>query len=130
MNLKITHIKYLTAIVGILYSTISFGQANNTGTTIKDSVKIYTENDIYRLTTVPIPQGIFLEVGGMTVLPTGSLAVSTRRGEVWIIDKPAMKNRQQATYSLFAQGLHEPFGLNHIKADLYAAQCSEFPGLR
>lgn len=130
MNLKINHIKYLTVIVGILYSTISFGQNNNTSATANDTVKIYTENDIYRLTTVPIPQGIFLEVGGMTFLPSGSLAVSTRRGEVWIIDNPSMKNRKQPTYRLFAQGLHEPLGLNYIKGDIYAVQRSELTRLR
>lgn len=131
MNLKINYIKYLTVIVGVLYSTISFGQNNNTNnSTANDTVKIHTENDIYRLSTVPIPQGILLEVGGMTFLPSGSLAVSTRRGEVWIIDNPSMKNRKQPTYRLFAQGLHEPLGLNYIKGDLYAVQRSELTRLR
>jgi len=131
MNLKISYIKYLTVLAGVLYSMVSLGQSNNTGnSTVNDSVKIYTENDIYRLTTVPIPQGIFLEVGGMGFLPSGSLAVSTRRGEVWIIDNPSMKNRMQPTYRLFAQGLHEPLGLNYINGDMYAVQRSELTRLR
>jgi uncharacterized cupredoxin-like copper-binding protein/glucose/arabinose dehydrogenase len=131
MSLKINHTKCLAVLVGIFYSAISFGQDNNIGNAaINDSVKIYTENDIYRLTTVPIPQGVFLEVGGMTFLPSGSLAVSTRRGEVWIIDNPSMKNRKYPTYRLFAQGLHEPLGLNYIRGDIYAVQRAELTRLR
>ncbi|TCK82628.1 plastocyanin/azurin family copper-binding protein [Albibacterium bauzanense] len=130
MNLKINYIKYL-AVIGVLYSTISFGQNNSiNNSTANDTVKIYTENDIYRLSTVPIPQGLLLEVGGMTFLPSGSLAVSTRRGEVWIIDNTSMKDRRQPTYRLFAQGLHEPLGLNYIKGDIYAVQRSELTRLR
>lgn len=42
-----------------------------------------TENDYYRIVTIPIPENIEMEVGGMAVLPNGDLGVSTRRGEVW-----------------------------------------------
>ncbi len=131
MDLNIPNMKYLAVLVGIFCSSIGLGQGTEVAESAKtDSVRIYTENDIYRLRTVPIPQGIFLEVGGMTFLPSGSLAVSTRRGEVWIIDNPSMKNGLKPTYRLFAQGLHEPLGLNYIKGDLYLAQRSELTRLR
>ncbi len=95
-----------------------------------DTNKVFTENDYFRIQTVPIPQGIFLEVGGMTAVSEGSIAVSTRRGEVWMIDNPYMKNGLKPTYRLFAQGLHEPLGLNYIRGDLYLAQRSELTRLR
>lgn len=127
MNRNNNYIKYLTILISILFFEISLGK---TPIIYQDSVKIYTENDIYKITNIPIPQGVFLEVGGMTFLPNGSLAITTRRGEVWFIDNPSMKNGKAPSYRLFAKGLHEPLGLNYIKGDLYLAQRSELTRLR
>lgn len=88
------------------------------------------EDVIYPIRTVAIPQGLMLEVGGMAFLPNDALAVSTRRGEVWIIHNPYMKNGQLPQYRLFARGLHEVLGLAYIKGDLYATQRSELTRLR
>ena len=107
----------------------SRGQAG-TAANANDAGKVLTENDYFRIQTVPIPQDILLEVGGMTPLTEGTLAISTRRGEVWMIDNPYMKNGLKPTYRLFARGLHEPLGLNYIKGDLYAVQRSELTRLR
>jgi glucose/arabinose dehydrogenase/azurin len=95
----------------------------------KDSVKSQKEEDFYTINTVPIPQNIALEVGGMALLPNDALAVSTRQGEVWIITNPYGKNGQLPHYRLFAQGLHEALGLNYIKGDLYLTQRSELTRL-
>lgn len=70
-----------------------------------------TENDYYRIVTLPIPENISLEVGGLAVLPDGRLAASTRRGEVWMISNPYLKGSGQPTFKRFAHGLHEPLGL-------------------
>ena len=40
-----------------------------------------TEEDYYRMVTIPTPEGVLLEVGGLTTLPDGRIALSTRRGE-------------------------------------------------
>jgi azurin/glucose/arabinose dehydrogenase len=88
------------------------------------------EDDFYQIVSLPIPEDIALEVGGMCFLPNDKLAVSTRHGEVWIISNPYMKNGLQPTYHLFAQGLHEALGLNYIKGDLYLTQRSELTRLR
>jgi glucose/arabinose dehydrogenase len=133
MNIKVNLLKSLVFLVLFFCSSIIYGKKENTITksdSVSKPVKIYTENDIYQLRTIPIPQGIFLEVGGMTFLPSGSLAVATRRGEVWIIDNPSMKNGLKPTYRLFAQGLHEPLGLNYINGDIYSVQRSELTRLR
>jgi azurin len=89
-----------------------------------------TEEDYYRIVTLPIPEGISLEVGGMTSLPDGRLAVSTRRGEVWLIGNPYMTGSRQPTYKRFATGLHEPLGLLYrtagpYKGELFATQRGE-----
>ena len=70
-----------------------------------------TEDDYYRLVTLPIPEEIKLEVGGLAPLPDGRLAVCTRRGEVWIIGNPYMQGSRVPTYKKYASGLHEPLGL-------------------
>lgn len=84
-----------------------------------------TESDYYQIVDIPIPDNIELEVGGMDVLPDGSLAVCTRRGEVWIIEDPA----GEAEYSLFAEGLHEPLGLTWRDGSIYVTQRPEITRL-
>ena len=70
-----------------------------------------SEEDYYRILTLPIPEDIKLEVGGLAPLPDGRLAVCTRRGDVWIIGNPYMQGSRVPTYKKFASGLHEPLGL-------------------
>lgn len=69
------------------------------------------EEDYYRIVTLPIPEDIKLEVGGLAPLPDGRLAACTRRGEVWIIGNPYMQGSRVPTFKKFASGLHEPLGL-------------------
>ena len=70
-----------------------------------------TEEDYYRIVTMPIPEEIKLEVGGLAPLPDGRLAACTRRGDVWIIGNPYMQGSRVPTFKKFASGLHEPLGL-------------------
>jgi glucose/arabinose dehydrogenase/plastocyanin len=88
------------------------------------------EDDFYKLISLPIPEGAVLEVGGMTTLPDGSLAVCTRRGEVWIISNPTISGSAKPTYKRFAYGLHEPLGLAYKDGDIYVTQRSELTRLR
>lgn len=68
------------------------------------------ESAYYAVSTVPVPDDIVLEVGGLDVMPDGRAAVCTRRGDVWLIsglDKPTAFD---AKFTRFASGLHEPLG--------------------
>ena len=85
-----------------------------------------TESNYYSIEDIPIPEDIVLEVGGMDVLPDGSLAVCTRRGEVWIISNPDGNNPE---YQLFAEGLHEPLGLTYRDGGIYVTQRPEITRL-
>ncbi|TKT87489.1 plastocyanin/azurin family copper-binding protein [Dyadobacter frigoris] len=87
--------------------------------------KAKTEDDYYRIITMPIPQNIQMEVGGLAVLPDGRLAASTRRGEVWMISNPYMKGDGQPTFHRFASGLHEPLGLFYRGKDILLSQRGE-----
>ncbi|MGV8878785.1 MAG: plastocyanin/azurin family copper-binding protein [Sphingobacteriaceae bacterium] len=95
-----------------------------------DTTRTQKEGDFFTIRTLPIPADIALEVGGITFLPNDALAVATRRGDVWIISNPYMKNGMLPKYKLFASGLHEALGLNYINGDLYATQRSELTRLR
>lgn len=85
-----------------------------------------TENDYYKIIKVPIPEGIVLEVGGMAKMPNGDMAVSTRRGDVYIVE-----NIYSATpnFRKFASGLHEILGLAIKDGNIYVAQRGELTKL-
>jgi azurin len=91
-----------------------------------EAQKAVAEAEYYPLRTLPIPHNIELEVGGMATIPDGRLAVSTRRGEIWMVENP-----YSATpfYRLFASGMHEVLGLNFHKGSLYAVQRGELTKL-
>lgn len=88
-----------------------------------------TENDFYQMSTLPIPEGIVLEIGGMVVLPNGTLAVSTRRGDVWMIENPTGAGNRAPYYKKFASGLHEILGLAYKDGSLIMAQRGELTKL-
>jgi uncharacterized cupredoxin-like copper-binding protein/glucose/arabinose dehydrogenase len=85
------------------------------------------EQEYYRIVTVPVPEDIVLEVGGMALLPDGRIAVATRRGDVWLVENAG---GARPHYSLFAEGLHEPLGIAYRDGVFYAAQRGELTRLR
>lgn len=84
-----------------------------------------TEQDFYEIKTLPIPQDLYLEVGGLATMPDGRLAVSTRRGDIWIIENPYQKDSHQINYRKFASGLHEILGLAYKDGVFYCSQRGE-----
>ncbi len=50
-----------------------------------------SEADFYRLVPIKTPEGEVLESCGFQRMPTGELAVATRRGEIWLINDPCGK---------------------------------------
>ncbi|MBX3253750.1 MAG: hypothetical protein KF862_06375 [Chitinophagaceae bacterium] len=95
-----------------------------------DTARIQKEEDFYTIITIPVPRHVELEVGGMVFMPGDKLAICTRRGEVWIITNPYMRNGEPPQYKLFARGLHEALGMNLIGDYLYVVQRSEITRLR
>src|SRR6187397_1425803 len=89
-----------------------------------------SESEYYRMSTIPVPEGIVLEVGGLETLPDGRLAVATRRGDVWIIENPGSLNGGRPSFTRFAQGMHEALGLSYRDGALYTTQRSELTRLR
>lgn len=54
----------------------------------KNSAMAQKEAEYYKIVDVPIPDDVLLEVGGLALTDDDRLGVSTRHGEVWLIDKP------------------------------------------
>lgn len=94
------------------------------------SVSLDKEEDYYRLFSLPVPEHVILEVGGLATLPDGGLAVCTRRGEVWIISNPYVTGFERPIFKRFAYGLHEPLGLAVKGGDIYVTQRAELTRLR
>ena len=87
------------------------------------------QQEYYRITSLPTPDDVILEVGGLALVPNGKLAATTRRGETWVIGNPEMKNGQAPTYTKFAEGMYETLGLEYKDGSLYAAQRGELTRL-
>lgn len=108
----------------LIIASITFTAINVTG-----QGKVLTEDDYYKIFTLPVPEGILLEVGGVATLPDGRIAVATRRGDVWTIENPYMQNGGTPRFTLFASGLHEALGLLYKDGSLYTAQRGELTKL-
>lgn len=87
------------------------------------------EEDYYHTITIPVPENISAEVGGMTTLPDGRVAFCTRRGDVWLMENPTMEKNRQPYFRLYASGLHEPLGLAYKDNSLFVAQRGELTKL-
>jgi cytochrome c551/c552 len=84
------------------------------------------EEDFFKILKVPAPEGTLLEVGGLAMMPNGNLAVSTRRGDVFIVANPTSP---RPYFTKFASGLHEILGLAYHEGSLYMVQRGELTKL-
>ena len=71
-----------------------------------------------------------LEITGIAPLEGNRLAVSIRKGEIWIVDNAYAEDPAKITYKRFASGLDEPLGLLADGGDLLTVQRSELTRLR
>jgi hypothetical protein len=84
----------------------------------------------YRIVTLPIPNDIVLEVGGLAFRKDGKLLACTRRGDVWLIANPGSDDPEEIKYKKFATGLHEALGLLVDGKDVFVVQRPELTRLR
>ncbi|MFC5411950.1 plastocyanin/azurin family copper-binding protein [Larkinella bovis] len=87
------------------------------------------ESRYYQIETIPIPPDIALEVGGLAFNRRNQLGISTRHGEVWILENPYLKKNEKPIFRKFASGLHEALGLAFIGNHFYLAQRGELTRL-
>jgi len=84
------------------------------------------EEDFFKINKVRVPEGPILEVGGLVTLPNGDLGISTRRGEVYIVENPTSA---KPYWRRFAYGLHEILGIAYKNGAIYVAQRGELTKL-
>ncbi len=119
MNI-LNKIKKTFLLIAFLISGASYITAQSSASIIKE------ESKYYKIVDVPIPDDVILEVGGLALTDDDKLGVSTRRGEVWLLDNPYGSN---PTYSKYAQGLHEALGLAYKDNGFYLTQRAELTRL-
>lgn len=88
------------------------------------------ESDYYRLIKLPIPPGVVLEGGGLEQMPDGKIAVSSRRGDIYMVENALSEDLSKVKFTRFAHGLHEVLGLAHRDGWLYATQRCEVTRLK
>ncbi len=84
------------------------------------------EEDFFKINKLRSPEGTLLEVGGLCTMPDGNLAISTRRGDVYIVENPTSA---KPYFRKFASGLHEALGIAYKNGSLYVAQRGELTRL-
>ena len=89
----------------------------------------FPEQSAYTVEQYKLPEGCVLEVGGMDFLSDGRLVVSTRRGQVWIVENPLAENIEDAKVSLFHEGLWEGLGLDVKNDVIHVVQRGELSAL-
>ncbi len=87
----------------------------------------------YKAMTIPVPDDLVLEVGGVSFLADGRPVVTTRRGDVLVVENAYEEPPSNAQWKLFASGLHELLGAA-VRAEpggeaVYAVQRGELTRL-
>ena len=98
-----------------------------TNPSAKALTKAPSEADYYQAHSVPVPDHIELEIGGIQPLDDGSLLACTRRGQVWRIVDPLGTSPE---FSLWTDGLQEPLGLWLQEGWIYSATRGELLRMR
>ena len=68
------------------------------------------EAEHYPIVDIPIPGDIVLEVGGIEILPGKRIAVSSRRGDIYIVEGAYTDDPDDDQWTPWAIGLHEVLG--------------------
>jgi hypothetical protein len=84
-----------------------------------------SQEDYYLRQEIPLPPGEVMEIGSIALMPEQKIAVTTRRGDLWICSGAYGEDLSKVTWKKFAQGLHEPFGMFWKAGWLYLTQRPE-----
>src|SRR5438045_7238397 len=112
--------KTLHLLIALLLAAVFPSEAAN-----KKSGASSAEAEYYKMTTIPIPQGVVLEAGALQVLPGNKLASSTRLGDIYTIEGAFGSPLGEVKFTKFASGLHEVLGLAYKDGWLYCTQRGE-----
>ena len=83
------------------------------------------QSDFYTREEIPLPQGETMELGSIALMPDQKIAVTSRRGDLWICTGAYGDDLSKVTWKKFAEGLHEPLGMFWKDGWLYLTQRPE-----
>lgn len=107
--------------IAILLLSLSQAPAQDLGTEWGTGER---ESAYYRITDIPIPEGVYLEAGSFADLPDGRIAIGTRRGEIWLLSG-VDEQHPRPKFQRFAAGLDEVLGLDYRDGVFYVTQQTE-----
>ena len=85
--------------------------------------------EFYLREEIPMPEGEVLELGGIAIMPDKKVAVSSRRGDIWVCEGAYAKDLSEVKWTLYARGLHEPLGMFYRDGSLFVTQRPEITKL-
>lgn len=74
----------------------------------------------YAREEIPLPKDVVLEASGIALLPENKVAVSSRRGEIWICEGAYAKDLSKVRWTRYTNSLHEPLGIFYKDGSIYA----------
>jgi len=83
------------------------------------------QGDYYVREEIPLPPGEVMEIGSIALMPGNEVAVTTRRGDLWICSGAYDEDLSNVKWRKFAEGLHEPFGMFWKDGWIYLTQRPE-----
>lgn len=84
-----------------------------------------SQSDYYLREEIPLPPGEVMEIGSIALMPDQQIAVTTRRGDLWICSGAYADDLSKVTWKKFAQNLHEPLGMFWKNGALFLTQRPE-----
>lgn len=121
--MKLFHSLVASVSFAVLVSlAAASANAQASGSGVSDPPK---ESDYYLITTFETPPGEVIEACGFQMMPDGTLAVCSRRGDIFRVRDPYAEQVTADQFSVFARGLHEPLSLAWRDGWLYATQRPE-----
>jgi glucose/arabinose dehydrogenase len=117
-------------LCGIVVITGGFRGQGARAVTAAEPDALPQEQDYYQITRFETPPGKVIEVGGFQLMSDGRLAVSSRRGEIWMVADPLAEQVTADQFHRFAHGLHEPLSLAEKEGWLYVTQRPEVTRIR
>ena len=121
---------YARSTVVNLIAVLSLVSASTDKLTAQSADKTPRESDYYRIVTCDVPDEVELEATAFQLLADGRMAVSSRRGEIWLIDSPLADKVPSSSFKRFAHGLHEPIGMALRDGWLYVTQRPDVSRMR
>lgn len=88
------------------------------------------QSEYYLREEIPLPPGEVMEIGSIALMPEQKVAVTTRRGDLWICTGAYDSDLSNVTWQKAAEGLHEPLGMSWKDGSLYLTQRPEVSRLQ